>query len=142
MGGLLNPVLAEFVRRYPEIELETDFSDRRVDVIEEGFDAVVRVGETEDSRLMSRQLGTFHLQLVASPDYLRQMGIPHQPAELQGHACLLYKFPSTGKVEPRPSPDGKSCSPRVSTPGWSATPSIPDLHGGKRRASPVCRILP
>ncbi|HIF6780416.1 TPA: LysR substrate-binding domain-containing protein, partial [Serratia marcescens] len=45
---------------------------------------------------------TFQLQLVASPDYLRQMGIPHQPAELQGHACLLYKFPSTGKVEPWP----------------------------------------
>ncbi|WGZ69962.1 LysR family transcriptional regulator [Serratia sp. K-E0102] len=102
VGGLLNPVVAEFFRRYPEIELETDFSDRRVDVIEEGFDAVVRVGETEDSRLMSRQLGTFHLQLVASPDYLRQMGIPHQPAELQGHACLLYKFPSSGKVEPWP----------------------------------------
>ncbi|BEO85439.1 LysR family transcriptional regulator [Serratia ureilytica] len=102
VGGLLNPVLAEFVRNYPDIELEADFSDRRVDVVEEGFDTVIRVGETEDSRLMSRQLGTFHLQLVAAPDYLHRAGIPLQPADLHGHAGLLYKFPSTGKVEPWP----------------------------------------
>lgn len=106
VGGLLNPVLAEFVRRYPEIELETDFSDRRVAVIEEGFDAVIRVGDTEDSRLMSRQLGTFHLQLVAAPDYLRRAGIPRQPAELRDHACLLYRFPTTGKVETWPVAGG------------------------------------
>ena len=102
VGGLLNPVLAEFVRNYPDIELEADFSDRRVDVVEEGFDAVIRVGETEDSRLMSRRLGTFHLQLVAAPDYLHRAGIPLQPADLHGHAGLLYKYPSTGKVEPWP----------------------------------------
>ncbi|WP_148875041.1 LysR family transcriptional regulator [Serratia marcescens] len=102
VGGLLNPVLAEFVRNYPDIELEADFSDRRVDVVEEGFDAVIRVGETEDSRLISRRLGTFHLQLVAAPDYLHRAGIPLQPADLHGHAGLLYKFSSTGKVEPWP----------------------------------------
>ncbi|HIE1062114.1 TPA: LysR family transcriptional regulator [Serratia marcescens] len=106
VGGLLNPVLAEFVRNYPDIELEADFSDRRVAVIEEGFDAVIRVGDTEDSRLMSRQLGTFHLQLVAAPDYLRRAGIPRQPAELRDHACLLYRFPTTGKVETWPVAGG------------------------------------
>lgn len=105
VGSLLNPVLAEFIRQYPQIELEVDFSDRRVEVIEEGFDAVIRVGETEDSRLMSRQLGTFHLQLVAAPDYLRQAGIPQQPTDLRQHACLLYKFPTTGKVESWPVAD-------------------------------------
>lgn len=106
VGGLLNPVLAEFVRNYPDIELEADFSDRRVAVIEEGFDAVIRVGDTEDSRLMSRQLGTFHLQLVAAPDYLRRAGIPRQPAELRDHACLLYRFPTTGKIETWPVAGG------------------------------------
>lgn len=102
VGGLLNPVLATFIRQYPEIELELDFSDRRVEVIEEGFDAVIRVGETEDSRLVSRQLGSFHLQLVASPAYLRQAGTPQHPEDLRQHACLLYKFPTTGKVETWP----------------------------------------
>ena len=105
VGSLLNPVLAAFIRQYPQIELEVDFSDRRVEVIEEGFDAVIRVGETEDSRLMSRQLGTFHLQLVAAPGYLRQAGIPQRPADLRQHACLLYKFPTTGKVESWPVAD-------------------------------------
>ncbi|SFM34652.1 LysR family transcriptional regulator [Rugamonas rubra] len=102
VGGLLNPVLAAFAREYPEIELDLDCTDRRVDVIEEGFDAVVRVGDTADSRLMSRKLGSFHLQLVASPSYLERHGAPQLPADLRRHRCLLYKFPSTGKVEPWP----------------------------------------
>ncbi|NHZ88368.1 LysR family transcriptional regulator [Massilia sp. CCM 8733] len=102
VGGLLNPVLVAFARRYPDIELDIDCTDRRVDLIEEGFDAVVRVGETADSRLMSRKLGTFHLQLVASPDYLRRHGWPLLPADLARQRCLLYKFPSTGKIEPWP----------------------------------------
>ncbi len=75
-------------------------------MIEEGFDAVIRVGDTEDSRLMSRQLGTFHLQLVAAPEYLRRAGIPRQPAELRDHACLLYRFPTTGKIETWPVAGG------------------------------------
>lgn len=102
VGNLLNPVLAAFIRQYPEIELDLDFSDRRVEVIEEGFDAVIRVGETEDSRLMSRQLGSFHLQLVAAPDYLHRAGTPLHPDDLRHHSCLLYKFPTTGKIEAWP----------------------------------------
>jgi len=79
VGSLLNPVLAAFARAYPQVELDLDFSDRRVDVIEEGYDAVVRAGESADSRLMSRQLGQFQLQLVAAPAYLAQHGTPAQP---------------------------------------------------------------
>ncbi len=105
VGSLLNPVLAAFARAYPQVELDLDFSDRRVDVIEEGYDAVVRAGESADSRLMSRQLGQFHLQLVAAPTYLAQHGTPELPADLLRHTCLLYKFPSSGKVEAWPLPE-------------------------------------
>lgn len=105
VGCLLNPVLAAFAHAYPLVELDLDFSDRRVDVIEEGYDAVVRAGESADSRLMSRQLGQFQLQLVASPAYLAQHGAPAQPADLVRHTCLLYKFPSSGKVEAWPLPE-------------------------------------
>lgn len=94
------PVLADFMREYPEIELDLDFTDRLVDVIEEGFDAVVRAGEPADSRLVARQLGTFRSVLVASPDYLARHGSPQVPAELREHACLHYRFPHTGKLEP------------------------------------------
>ena len=56
-SSLVLPVLGEFMRHYPDIELDLDFSDRMVDVIEEGFDAVVRTGEPSDSRLSSKRLG-------------------------------------------------------------------------------------
>ncbi|ALM54109.1 LysR family transcriptional regulator [Halomonas huangheensis] len=94
------PVLGKFMREYPEIELDLDFTDRLVDVVEEGFDAVVRAGEPTDSRLVARKLGSFRSVLVASPDYLAQRGIPKVPADLLEHTCLHYRFPHTGKLEP------------------------------------------
>lgn len=96
------PALASFMRRYPAIELDIDFSNRLVDVIEDGFDAVIRTGEPTDSRLMSRPLGHYQLQLVASPDYLSRHGTPEVPADLAHHACLMRKFFTTGKLEPWP----------------------------------------
>lgn len=102
VSGLVMPALTAFMHRYPAIELDVDFSDRLVDVIEEGFDVVMRTGEPTDSRLMSRPLGNYRLQLVASPAYLAARGKPRTPADLAGHACLQHKFPSSGKLEPWP----------------------------------------
>ncbi|CAO3381525.1 LysR family transcriptional regulator [Azospirillum argentinense] len=99
VSSLVLPVLGEFMRTYPEIELDLDFTDRMVDVIEEGFDAVVRTGEPADSRLSARRLGSFRLLLVASPDYLARRGTPRTPADLRRHACLHYRFPNSGKLE-------------------------------------------
>ncbi|WP_413739025.1 LysR family transcriptional regulator [Sodalis sp. RH21] len=98
VGSLLLPVLGEFMRAYPEIELDLDFTDRLVDVIEEGFDAVVRTGEPADSRLSARCLGTFPMRVVASPDYLARRGTPQAPADLLKHACLHYRWPNSGKL--------------------------------------------
>ncbi|WP_295463096.1 LysR family transcriptional regulator [uncultured Pseudomonas sp.] len=99
VSSLVLPVLGEFMRAYPQIELDLDFTDRMVDVIEEGFDAVVRTGEPSDSRLAARRLGSFRMHLVASPDYLAQRGTPQTPADLLQHACLHYRFPNSGKLE-------------------------------------------
>lgn len=97
--GLLMPVLSDFMRAYPAIELDVDFSDRMVDVIEEGFDAVIRTGKPEDSRLMARHLGYYQLVLVGTPGYFDQHGTPQQPQDLSRHACLRHKFCATGKLE-------------------------------------------
>ena len=102
VSSLVLPVLGEFMQAYPDIELDLDFSDRLVDVIEEGFDAVVRSGEPADSRLSARRLGAFELMLVASPDYLARRGTPQVPADLLEHACLHYRFPNSGKLETWP----------------------------------------
>jgi DNA-binding transcriptional LysR family regulator len=99
VSSLVLPVLGDFMREYPEIELDLDFTDRMVDVIEEGFDAVVRTGEPADSRLSARRLGTFQMRLVASPDYLARRGTPNVPTDLLQHSCLHYRFPNSGKLE-------------------------------------------
>lgn len=99
VGMLVMPTLTAFMHRYPAIELDVDFSDRLVDVIEEGFDVVMRTGEPSDSRLTSRALGGYRLLLVASPDYLANHPPLKVPADLANHACLQHKFPTTGKLE-------------------------------------------
>lgn len=101
-GALLMPVLTDFMRSYPDIQLDLDFTDQMVDVIEDGFDAVIRGAPVSDSRLMTRKLGDFELVIAASPDYLRQNGIPETPHDLSTHACLHHRFAGTGKLEPWP----------------------------------------
>jgi DNA-binding transcriptional LysR family regulator len=98
-GMLMMPTVAAFMRAYPEIVLDLDFSDRVVDVIAEGFDAVVRFADVSDSRLMSRALGTYRRRLVASPGYLAARGVPRIPDDLMAHACLLHRFPTSRKFE-------------------------------------------
>ncbi|AGC44946.1 LysR family transcriptional regulator [Myxococcus stipitatus DSM 14675] len=98
-GMLMMPTVSAFMRAYPDIELDLDFTDRLVDVIEEGFDGVVRAGEIHDSRLMARVLGTFRLILVGAPDYFARRGTPRKPEDLKSHACLQHRFDSTGKLE-------------------------------------------
>lgn len=104
VSGLVLPVLSDFMQAYPHVRLDLDFDDRLVDVIEEGFDAVLRVGEPSDSRLNARRVGTFRRQLVASPDYLARRGVPRTPADLAHHDCLHYRFPTSGKLEAWPTP--------------------------------------
>ena len=96
----LLPVLPEFSRRYPEIELDLDFNDRLVDVIEGGFDAVIRSGQLSDSQLVAKRLGPFCFVLCASPQYLQLRGTPRVPGDLEHHACLRFRFPSSGKLQP------------------------------------------
>lgn len=96
----LLPVLPEFTRRYPDVELDLDFNDRLVDVVEGGFDAVIRSGTLTDSSLMSRRLGAFCFMLCASPGYLAQAGVPRTLHDLEAHACVRYRFPTTGKLQP------------------------------------------
>lgn len=102
VGMLMMPALCAFMRAYPEIELDLDFSDRLVEVIDEGFDVVVRAGEVNDSRLMNRMLGRFRLMLVAAPRYLKERGTPRKPEELEAHACLQHRYATSGKLEPWP----------------------------------------
>ncbi|BEM61907.1 LysR family transcriptional regulator [Serratia marcescens] len=105
LGTLFMPKLGDFKRRYPEIELDIDYSDRLVDVIEEGFDAVIRSGTPSDSRLVARRLGTCRKVFVGAPGYFNKAGMPSKPEDLTSHARLHYRFPSTGKLDVWPLGD-------------------------------------
>jgi len=98
-GSLLTKVLADFANAYPLVELDLDYSDRIVDVIEEGFDIVIRTGDTGDSRLLHKTLGRFRWMLVAAPAYLARHGTPLTPDDLASHTCLRQKR-SSGRIAP------------------------------------------
>ncbi|QFQ86698.1 LysR family transcriptional regulator [Paracoccus kondratievae] len=96
VGMLMMPTLSAFMRTWPDIELDLDFSDRLVDVIDEGYDAVVRTGDTTDSRLMMRVLGSFGFKLVGSASYFSAHGTPKTLSDLVTHRCLRHRYPTSG----------------------------------------------
>jgi DNA-binding transcriptional LysR family regulator len=98
-GMLFMPTITKFMRMFPDITIDLDFADRLVDVVEEGFDAVVRTGDVSDSRLMMRTLGKFSHRIVGSRDYFSRFGVPEKPQDLSAHVCLHHKYPSSGKLE-------------------------------------------
>lgn len=86
----LAPALADFLERYPEVNVELTLNDRVADLIDEGFEAAVRVGPLADSRLVARPLHPYRSMLCASPQYLRRKGRPTSPKDLTAHDCLGF----------------------------------------------------
>jgi DNA-binding transcriptional LysR family regulator len=98
VGTLLMPVICAFMARYPDVLVDIDFSDRMVDVIEDGFDVVLRTGGSEDSRLTTRVLGHYTHVVVGSPAYFASHGVPRTPEEVMSHVCLQHRFSKSGKL--------------------------------------------
>lgn len=93
----LNPLLGPFLEACPELELDLVLGDRVVDLVEEGFDAAIRIGQLADSSLIARRLCSLKSYLVAAPDYLRRAGLPENPRALKAHNCLLYSYHRDGR---------------------------------------------
>ena len=85
------PHLEKFLQTYPQIQLNLEFSDRRVDVVAEGYDLVLRIGKLEDSSIVAKRIAQACHVVVASPDYLTKYGEPITALELQSHQCLVYE---------------------------------------------------
>jgi DNA-binding transcriptional LysR family regulator len=86
----LAPLLLEFAEDHPQVSLEMDYTDRRVDLVAEGFDLSIRVTSRLGPGDVVRKLGSCKLVTVASPAYLARHGRPMRPADLAGHECLVY----------------------------------------------------
>ncbi|PJL66740.1 LysR family transcriptional regulator [Stenotrophomonas maltophilia] len=87
---VLAPQLAGLLRAQPQLNIELDLSNRRVDLIEDGFDVAIRVGPLPSQEVVARPLPPYAMSLCAAPAYLRRRGTPRTPADLQGHDCLSH----------------------------------------------------
>jgi DNA-binding transcriptional LysR family regulator len=86
------PRLPELLAAHPHLEVQLSSTDRRVDVIREGFDCVLRVGKLDESGLVARRLGEMPMMNCASPDYLKKYGTPHTLEDLDGHLVVHYSI--------------------------------------------------
>lgn len=92
------PALADFAALYPQLTVDLGLTDRFVDLVEEGWDAAIRLGSLRDSSLIARRLAPARIVLCASPDYLERHGAPKTVAELASHNCLGYTLPSAASA--------------------------------------------
>ncbi len=83
------PAVSDFSRRYPDVRLILELTDRLVNLVEERIDVAIRIGSLSESSLVARKLGSMSMLLCAAPDYLAVHGEPIQLAELAHHACVL-----------------------------------------------------
>jgi len=97
MGRLhIAPRLPRFLARYPEVSVDLAMSDGFADMVEEGIDLAIRVGELTDASLIARRIGTTRRVVVATPDYIARKGEPATPADLAAHDCVVYSRLATG----------------------------------------------
>jgi LysR family transcriptional regulator, regulator for bpeEF and oprC len=92
------PALPQFLARYPDLRLELGTGLRPVHLLEEGVDCVVRIGEQPDSSLIARRIGTLSFICCASPEYLREHGVPRTPEDLSAHRCVNFMSNRTGRI--------------------------------------------
>lgn len=93
------PALPGFLEQYPDVELDIWLDDQKVDIIEEGYDLVLRLGDLESSGLSARNIGPHSFLTCGAPAYFAKHGVPRTPHELAMHQCIRYRYPSTGRLE-------------------------------------------
>ena len=88
--SILGPIVADFLQRQPDVQVDLRCSDRVVDLVEEGFDLAIRAGRLSDSTLVARPLGVLRRVVVASPSYVKRHRAPAEPADLERHDGLAF----------------------------------------------------
>lgn len=95
-NAVLVPTLSDYLASYPDIDVELTLSDRTMDLLEDGFDAAIRIGKLGDARLVARPLAQYRMMVCASPAYLAARGTPGHPNELARHECLAFSVSAGG----------------------------------------------
>ena len=107
----ISPLIPKLIERYPELSIDLNLTDRKIDMLQEGVDVVVRIGGVDDSNLIARQINTYPVIMCASPGYIEQHGIPNKPADLHKHKCIIDSNFRVGTAVAayRPRWPGRSC---------------------------------
>lgn len=113
---VLAPLIASFTARHDQLRVDVDLSDRMVDIVDEGFDLAVRIGDIKSPLLVARRIGTTRLVCCASPAYLQRHGTPRSPDDLARHACLTYEYAALRHQWRFTGADGRELAVRVGGP--------------------------
>ena len=136
--GMLGPIVAEYLQKHEEVQLEVSCTDRTVDLVDERFDIAIRAGRLADSSLTARTLGSIKRVLIAAPSYCKEHGTPRTPTELTEHACLVFGAGTAPNVWTLES-NGKRAEVRV-TP--RLTLNDPEILRGAALAGVGIALLP
>lgn len=92
--GILHiaPLIPDFLASYPELSIDINFEDRKIDLIEDGFDLAIRIADLSDSSLVARRLAPCRHVVCATPGYLKKNGIPRTPEDLRDHNAITFKY--------------------------------------------------
>ncbi len=112
----ISPILGEFLHSFPDITVNMVLNNRYVELISEGFDMAIRVGELEDSSLMARKICETQRRMIAAPSYFEEYGRPERIDDLNEHKLLHYSNASSGNVWKLTAPSGERR--QVRTAGW------------------------
>lgn len=104
----LAAIVARFCELNPEVTVELSLNDRRADLIAEGYDVAIRIGELQASTMIARRIGTYRFKVVAAPSYAASLGLPLTPDELRHHRCILNLNMSPRNRWPFIGPGGAS----------------------------------
>lgn len=112
----LAPVIADYFARYPQLRFDIELSDRATDLIDEGLDVAVRIGDIGSTSLVGRKVGETRLLCVAAPSYLARHGEPRRPEDLTKHLCLSYEYSVNRYVWPFRDAHGRTRNVRIAGP--------------------------
>lgn len=137
---LVAPALARFVAAYPDVRLHLTAGDRNIDLVEQGIDLVIRIGELPDSSLIARPLGATDYICCASPGYIATHGEPETPEQLAEFACLTFVYPTSQK--PRPWRFERDGEPFEQTPhGVLASDHVESLIEAAKAGCGIVQLL-
>ena len=106
-SDLIVPGLATFLALYSNVTIDLEVSERYVNLVEDGVDVAIRIGDLADSSLLARQIGSVEAVVVATPAYLERHGLPRTPADLEHHSCLPFLFQGGSKTWKFRQPEGE-----------------------------------